>query len=176
MELRSVDKRGLLQENDAPPKWWETWLCGRNDTALHLDALRAVRVNLAFEVVGAAALIWTVCTERLKWRDVSDGMDLLLALPTLFALLSYSADPPSGLARWCWVLLAIYATSVGFDVVVLLLGRWSAVMSQSATALADACSLWMWMQCVYYNRQLARALARQAPIAYVTATVSSRTT
>ena len=35
--------------------------------------------------------------------------------------------------------------------------------------LTDAGSLWMWMQTVYYNRLLARALARQqAPIAYVT--------
>ena len=170
MELGGDNRSALLRhDDDAPPPRWQFWLCGRTDTALHIDALRAVRVNLAFELLGAAALAWTLCTERLHWTDVWDGVDLLLALPTLFALLAYRADPPVGLARWCCVLCAAYTVSVAFDLVWLCLGRWRAVPSRSMTALTDAGSLWMWMQCVYYNRELALALARwQAPIAFVT--------
>ena len=169
MELgSSVDKRGLLHDDESPPSWWELWLCGRSDRALHIDALRAVHTNLVFELIGAASLVWTLCTEKIHWRDVWDGVDLLLALPTLFALLSFSADPPLWLARWCLVLLAFYVAGVAFDVAWLLLGRWSAAASRSMTALSDAGALCMWLQCAYFNQQLARALARQAPIAYVT--------
>jgi hypothetical protein len=171
MELGGVDGGRLLLEDgpDAPIPWWEKNLCGRTPSAPHIDALRSCKINLAFEVLGALALFWTLCTERWRWRDAWDGIDLLLALPTLFALLRYHADPPPALARWCFAMLAVYALAVGFDVIWLLMGRWKEVPSRSMTALTDAGSLWMWMQTVYYNRLLARALARQqAPIAYVT--------
>ena len=169
-----VDPQRLLPkyDPDAPLSWWERCL-GRTEAALHLDAIRAVRMNLALELLGGAALAWTIYTEKLRWRDVWGGLDTLLAVPTLFALLSYSADPPAGLARWCWVLLVLYALSVAFDVVWLLLGHWSKVSSRSAAALTDAGSLYLWIQCVYYNQQLAAAFAQQAaPIAYVTVSAS----
>ena len=133
-----------------------------------MDALRAVRVNLAFELLGALGLAVTLCTEPLQWRDLWDGLDLLLALPTLFILRAYHADPPPRLARWCWALLVAYALGVAVDVWWLFAGRWKQVPSRSLTALGDAGALCMWAQCVYYNRQLALVLARQAPIAYVT--------
>ena len=172
MELQGADSGRLLRrdgmDDDDAPSWWEQWLCGRTRSAPHIDALRIVRANLAFAILGAAALGWTLCTERLRWRDVWDGADLLLALPTLFALHRYRADPPPGLARWCSAVLVAYALAVAFDVVWVLLGRWKAVPSRTLTALADVGSLWMWAQCVYFNRLLAEQLARQAPIAYVT--------
>ena len=175
MIVGGVDERGLLQDvtdedtdedtdeamsESAPSVWWEQWLCGRRTgMALLTDALRAVQVNLAFELLGLVALVWTLCTEQPRWVDVWDGVDLLLALPTLLALLSYSADPPPELARWCWVLLSMYAANVAVDIVVLLLGRSSKVPSRAVIALTDAGSLCMWMQCVYYNQELVRALA-----------------
>ena len=172
MELGSgVDRRALLSRDNinVQPFWWESWLCSRTDTALHIDALRVVRMNIALEIMGVGALIWTLCTEPLHWTDVWDGMDLLLALPTLFALLGFRADPPPRLARWCCVLCAAYAVNVVYDVVRIFSGSGQAGRSRTVTALIDAGSLWMWMQCVYYNRELARALAQwQAPIAIVT--------
>ena len=127
-------------------------------------------MNLVFELIGAAALLWTLCTEsRIYWKDVWNGVDLLLALPTLAALLSYHADPPPALAHWCTALAVIYALNVVLDLAWLFMGRWHAVLGRSLTALADAGSLVMWTQCVYFHQLLARALARQQmPIAYVT--------
>ena len=173
MELGGVDGRRLLRDDDtSPAAWWETWICGRTQTALHIDAMRVVRLNLAIELIGAAALAWTMCTEQFQWRDAWDATDFLLSLPTLLTLLRYHADPPSWLARWCRVLLIAYASSVAFDLVCLLMGRSSTVVSRSMTALSDAGSLCLWMQCIYYHRELAQELARQAPIAYVTVSAS----
>ena len=173
MELRGVDGSRLLSEGTEAASRWERWLFGRTQAAPHIDARRAARMNLAFEILGAMGLTWTLCTERLRWRDVWDGADLVLALPTLAALLHYHADPPPNLARWCYVLVVAYALAVAFDVVWLLLGRWREVASRTVTALADGGSLLMWMQCIYYNRLLAHTFAQQQqPIAYVTVSSS----
>ena len=180
MELgQGVDRGRLLPpddtDSDDAPSIWERWLLGRTrGRAPHLDAIRAARINLACEVLAAMALLWTLCTERPQWRDAWDVVDALLALPTLIALLCYHADPPPNLARWCYVLVVAYTLGVAFDVVWLLMGRWRAVASRTVTALADGGSLLLWVQCVYYNRLLARELARQQqPIAYVTVSSAS---
>ena len=149
--------------------WWERWLCGRTGAATHVDALQAARFNLLCVAVSSVSLAFTLLTQRLHWRDVWSLVDDTVALPTLSALIYYSADPPSKLARWCWVLLAAYALGVLLDLVWLYMGRWRAAPSRATTALADAGSLWMWTQAVYYNRQLERSLREQArPIAIIT--------
>lgn len=170
MEIGSgIDRSNLLpSEADEAPSAWEAWLCGRTKAPVHIDAIRAVRANLAFELAGAVALLWTGFSARLHWRDAWDALDLLLALPTLFVLLSYHADPPPALARWCWVLIAFYAVGLALDFAWLFGGRWSAFPSRILAVLTDAGSLCMWMQCVFYNRKLAHALAQQYPVAYVT--------
>ena len=178
MQLEGADDTRLLRDDgNGDVTWWERWLCGRTRAALHIDALSSVRTNLVFGVLSAASLLWTFCTvwlshtETLRWPDVWDGIDLLLALPTLVMLHRFSADPPTWLARWCTFMLVIYTANEAADLWVVLTGRWSRVPSRCWTTLMDAGSLGMWMQCVYYNTQLARALARQAPMAYVTVSV-----
>ena len=69
-------------------------------------------------------------------------------------------------------MLVMYAAGVMWDAFEVVTGRWSHVASRTMTAFADAGSLSLWMQCVYYHRELARMLARQTPIAYVTVSAS----
>ncbi|EOD10785.1 hypothetical protein EMIHUDRAFT_248238 [Emiliania huxleyi CCMP1516] len=146
--------------------------CDHFGVGLYFGALGvqwAARFNLLCVAVSSVSLAFTLLTQRLHWRDVWSLVDDTVALPTLSALIYYSADPPSKLARWCWVLLAAYALGVLLDLVWLYMGRWRAAPSRATTALADAGSLWMWTQAVYYNRQLERSLREQArPIAIIT--------
>jgi hypothetical protein len=141
--------------------WWERWLCGRTGTrTVFAEAEAAAWTNLLWEIVGAATLIWTISTEKLLWSDVYDAIDLALAIPTLVPLLCTLRDlhaPGAWMRCWCWFLVLAYGVGVLWDIADTIVGRTAKLSKHTVTALTDACSLFMWVQVVYYNREVARA-------------------
>lgn len=150
---------------------WEKWLCGQCSPSLERNVRDAAVLELVFNALGGAALLYTALESGL--HKSSDWWDLTyyaVSTPTLLLLLWYMErrHPDALFLRrfhlWCIVVLVAYSLGVLVEVhdVVTAVGQ-RRTTARLMVLLSVILSLAVFANVVYFNSVLLRGMQEASP-------------